>query len=260
MLPPNCRCYLINLNRSTERLAQASRIFHDIGLEFERIPAVDGTTLTDDACQQLTAGSTYRRELARAEIGCFLSHRHCLGLIAGGNNPWGAVFEDDIKLSSNAALFLHNADWIPAGTDMVKLDTGNSACLIAKSRHALPAGYQLARLVSRHLCAGGYLISKTCAAALYALTESIHMPIDEVYYNPDYGQLRHFNIQQMMPALVVQTGHESTLTPQRQQLANLPRTPSQKVARELRRVYSKQLWPLWRTLTRGERWGRIGFG
>jgi len=252
--------YLINLERSTERLAQARRMFQNCGLEFERIPAVDGTTLTDAACRQLTAGSAYRRELARAEIGCFLSHRHCLGLIAEGNNPWGAVFEDDIKLSSNAALFLRNADWIPAGTDMVKLDTGNSACLIGKSRTHLPTGYQLARLVSRHLCAGGYLISKTCASALYALTESIHMPIDEVYYNPDCGQLRNFNIQQMTPALVVQTGHESTLTPQRQQLANLPRTLPRKAVRELHRIHSKHLWPLSRMLTRGERWGQVHFG
>jgi len=252
--------YLINLDRSSERLAHVTLSFHQCGLTFERIPAVDGTAMSDDACRQLTAGSTYRRELARAEIGCFLSHRHCLGLIAQGDAPWGAVFEDDIVLSPNVALFLRNSDWIPAGTDMVKLDTNNSLCLIGKSRHALPAGHQLARLVSRHLCTGGYLISKTCAAALYALTESIHMPIDEVYYNSDYGQLRHFNIQQMVPALVVQTGHDSTLISQRQQLANLPRTLPQKTIRELRRIHSKHLWPLWRMLTRGEIWGRIHFG
>jgi len=197
--------YLINLDRSTGRLAQVSLMFQNCGLEFERIPAVDGQTLTEAACQQLTAGSAYRRQLARAEIGCFLSHRHCLRLIAEGDAPWGAVFEDDIVLSPNAGLFLRDADWIPAGTDMIKLDTANTACLVGQSRTHLAAGYQLARLVSRHLCAGGYLISKACAAALYALTESIHMPIDEVYYNPDYGQLRNFNVQQMLPALVVQT-------------------------------------------------------
>jgi len=207
--------YLINLDRSTERLAHVRQIFHDCGLDFERIPAVDGNTLADDACRQLTAGSAYRRPLARAEIGCFLSHRHCLRLIAEGDAAWGAVFEDDIVLSPNAVLFLQDGDWIPAEVDMVKLDTANTACLTSKSGLPLSSGYQLARLASRHLCAGGYLISKTCAAALYALTGSIHMPIDEVYYNPDYGQLRNFNIQQIMPALVMQTGRESTLTPQR---------------------------------------------
>jgi len=181
-------------------------------------------------------------------------------LIAKADAPWGAVFEDDIALSPNAGRFLHNADWIPPGTDMIKLDTGNSPCLIGKFRHPLADGYQLARLVSRHLCAGGYLVSKTCAAALYELTSSIHMPIDEVYYNPDYGQLRNFNIQQMIPALVVQTGHESTLTPQREQFTNLPRSLPQKAARELRRIHSKHLWPLWRMFSRGERWGRIKFG
>jgi len=261
-------CYLINLERSHDRLQSMHRLFAERGLQFERVPAMDGALLSDEDVTRLTVKRHWVWELSRAEIGCFLSHRECLRRIAEGDAPWGAVFEDDIALSPQMSRFLHDWNWIPAGTEMVKLDTGNVVCTVEPPRaivwpEATPSGYSLARLVSAHCCAGGYLVSKQCATRLYALTADIRAPIDEIYFNLDYGLLRELNVQQMIPALVVQvSGLASTIEAQRRHnrsIARRQRTLGQCALRNLRRVHRKYVLPRWLALTRGYQVGKIGF-
>jgi len=248
------------------------RLFTERGLQFERIPAVDGALLSDEDTTRLTAKCQWIWELSRAEIGCFLSHRECLRRIAEGDAPWGAVFEDDIALSPQIARFLHDADWIPTGTEIVKLDTSNDPCTVESPRaiawpDATPSGYALARLVSTHCCAGGYLVSKPCAARLYPLTAEISAPIDEIYFNPDDGLLRELNVQQMIPALVVQVaGIASTIEAQRSHNRDIAirqrralESPGQRALRRLRRAYRRYIVTRWMMLTRGCQVGKIEF-
>jgi len=258
------KCYVINLDRSKDRLTHMNRVFNQQGLTFERVRAVRGEDLSEEKFNHLTSKHHWLYPLTPNEVGCFLSHRECLRQIAAGSEPWGAIFEDDITLSPNIHLFLRHVDWIPEGTDIVKLDTGKINCAVKQpvfiNMGGVSTHYQLAQLVSKHYCAGGYIVSKQCAKKLYELTEYVTAPIDEIYFNPNYGLPRQLNVQQMIPALVVQQGNiESTIEEHRKTMKKKYRPLKLRLQREIQRAYRKHLLLPWLARVRGCRVGKIPF-
>jgi len=258
------KCYVINLDRSKGRLVRMNSVFNEQGLIFERVKAVDGADINDEKMNHLTSKKRWLYKLTTHEVGCFLSHRECLRQIAAGSEPWGAIFEDDIILSSNTYVFLKNIHWIPEGADIVKLDTGKINCAVKQpvliNMGGVSTHYQLAQLASKHYCAGGYIVSKQCAKKLYELTEYVTAPIDEIYFNPNYGLLRQLNVQQMIPALVVQQGNiESTIEEHRKTMKKKYRPLKLRLQREIQRAYRKHLLLPWLARVRGCRVGKIPF-
>jgi len=267
------KLYVINLDRSHERLAHMQAIFEQLGLEFTRVAAVDGNSLPEEEFLQLTKTCRWHHPLTRSEVGCLLSHRYCLHLAMASEAAYTAVFEDDIIISPRLAPLLRDGHWIPEGIDMVKLDTAGISCVTEPLRGDFDASYKLGRLLDKHYCTGGYIIAKKAAAELYQITREAFAPIDEIYYNPDCGILPRFNIQQMVPAPVKQADLPSTIRKQHNQdstdnhVLPLPlkrkKTPLpwwQKLLREWERCKKKHLKPLWLVLTRRARWGKIDFG
>jgi len=247
-------------------------IFGELGLDFTRVAAVDGNGLPEEEYLQLTKKCRWYQPLTRSEIGCLLSHRHCLHLAMMSEAPYTAVFEDDIILSPHIAPLLCDWHWIPEGIDMIKLDTAGISCVTGSLQGYFNAPYKLGRLLNKHYCTGGYIIAKEAAAKLCQITQEAFAPIDEIYYNPDCGILPLLNIQQMVPAPVKQAGLPSTIrgqphpaplksddspTPKRTKTAL---TWSQKLGREWNRCKKKHLTPLWLVLSQRARWGKIDFG
>ncbi|UXM96506.1 glycosyltransferase family 25 protein (plasmid) [Bartonella sp. HY329] len=260
------KLFVINLDRSLDRLNHVNQQFSDLGLTLTRIAGVDGTQLSDEDYQHITSVRHWPLELTKREVGCFLSHRNCLKLIAEGKDAFGAIFEDDVILSKNSAAFLENWDWIPSNTDIVKLDTAETPCVIGRTTKKISKDYILAPLVTKHYCAGGYIVSRDCAKKLYALTEFAFAPIDEIYFNPECGVMAMFNIEQFDPAIVIQAGLVSTIRNIASEEANQDvvrkakkRSFPQKMAREFSRFKKRYLYPLWLVLTRGYQWKTIKF-
>ena len=95
-------CYLINLDRSTERLKQASSEAQRLQLSFERISAVDGRYLELDACAEYSNARTltyFGRELSVGEVACFLSHVKTLRQFLQSDAKYALVLEDDFVVS-----------------------------------------------------------------------------------------------------------------------------------------------------------------
>jgi len=126
------KCYVINLDRSKDRLEHITHVFSEQGLIFERVAATDGALVSDEEFKQHNKKSVFPRKLVKAEIGCFLSHRECWRKVIESDNKWAAVFEDDIILSPNISGLLQDFHWIPDGTDIVKLDTAKMKCTIGQ--------------------------------------------------------------------------------------------------------------------------------
>jgi len=255
------KLYVINLDCSKDRLEHITAVFHERGLDFERVPAVDGRILPEEVFRRLASNRNWPLELTRTEVGCFLSHRECLRLVAEANDAYGAIFEDDIILSPNAPLFLKDWSWIPADIDIVKIDTAEISCLTGRVSAKLKANYRLAPLISKHYCAAGYIVSKSCARHLYELTEHTTAPIDEIYFNPDCHVLQTLNVQQMIPAPVMQAGLISTI---RNNVEKKIRQPSRlpltrKMKREIERINKKHLRNMRIYLFSRKRWGKITF-
>jgi len=261
--------YVINLDRSVDRLAHIRDIFAAQGLEFIRVRAVDGKALSEQEFAKVTQRCDWPRPLTRGEVGCFLSHRECLQRGLEQGEEYFAVFEDDVLLSPHVGALLRNPDWIMPDTDMVKLDTAGKTCLLEPLRKIHLERYSLGRLVSKHFCTGGYIISRQAARRILALTEQAFAPIDEIYFNPLCGVLQKTNVLQLVPAVVVQTGHPSTIRHdpslyagknRRRRARSNPRRPfMQRLRREGQRIYHRFLRPFWLKWLRGYYWGKIPF-
>ncbi|RBO94836.1 glycosyltransferase family 25 protein [Pseudochrobactrum asaccharolyticum] len=262
------KCYLINLDRSKERLSRMQKQFDSIGIDFTRVPAVDGKLLSTE---QLTAVIDPIRRweipMPASEIGCFLSHKKCIELIANGEDEYAAIFEDDVTLSANCSRFLNDTNWIPTGADIIKIDTNNTLVVLENFQTIDETGYELARLCTSHLCCGGYIVSRKAAALILSCMEKISVPVDNLIYDPQYELFHQLTIYQFVPALCMQIDADSLIEEDRKKLRkeykkrlSLPVL----IWRELTRPYKRNahiIGPvnIWIRITTGKRWLKVPF-
>lgn len=112
------RCFVINLDRETGRLAWMTMAFHRMGLGFERFSAIDKTALDDDIINRLVIRDHHN--WSPGEVACFMSHIAVWRRIAEGSDAHAVVLEDDVYFSQDAAVFLSDDAWIPAGVELIK--------------------------------------------------------------------------------------------------------------------------------------------
>lgn len=93
--------FIINLDRSTDRLEQASSALAQENIFFERISAIDGRMLHENELTRLVEQKPrdYFQPLTQGEIGCFLSHIKALQLMIERKIDIALILEDDFKLS-----------------------------------------------------------------------------------------------------------------------------------------------------------------
>ncbi|PZQ52397.1 MAG: glycosyl transferase [Rhodovulum sulfidophilum] len=190
----------INLDRSPDRRdfmeAQARRL----GVAMERLAAVDGRAISEEEYARLCPEGRGRR-LARGELACFLSHVAAWRLIAEGDAPYGAVFEDDVYVSDALAPLLTDTGWIPAGADVVKLTGNPHRFTLAAAPTAEVGSRSVHRMLTPTIDSGGYLVSATHARRLCDALSVHTLPIDRHLMNPTPGTA----LYQLAPAAAVQS-------------------------------------------------------
>ena len=120
------KIFVINLDRSPDRLAAIAAQLDALGLSFERIAALDGRTLSDEFIQEVSprhiVNRTYHRELGKAEIACSLSHKKAWQKIIDDDLDFAIVLEDDVELLDNFPEVFSLITDLPKGTwDFLKL-------------------------------------------------------------------------------------------------------------------------------------------
>lgn len=101
--------YLINLDGSDKRLADATLQLNSVGWEFERFAAYDGrgkalsefTHYNDDEANQILG-----RSLMSSELGCYLSHYGCAEKFLATDADYLIVLEDDMKIEPDFKIKL----------------------------------------------------------------------------------------------------------------------------------------------------------
>lgn len=200
-------CFFLNLDRSHGRRTHMEAQFERISIQAQRISAFDGTSLSDLDCLKYSPPETAHWKLSKAEIGCFLTHRMVWETIASGKSTYGAVFEDDIHFSNDAADFLRNSAWIPARTAFVKLDATHKPVLTARKRSLAGSDRSVADIHSVVLETSGYIISRICAACLLSLLAPMRAPVDVQMFNPEYRTFKKQKFKQILPAICIQQHH-----------------------------------------------------
>lgn len=241
------KVYFINLDRSRDRLSWFCGQGEKLGLQIERVAAVDAWQLSKEELSRLRDLSSGNNSLSAGEIACFLSHRHCWQRILDCGDEWAFVAEDDIHFCANAADFLGTSAWIPRGADVVKAETNlkvnEFSFAIAGEAH----GHVMRRLKSYHFGSGGYFVSRGAARDLLDYTEKHCEPVDAILFSPRDGMLEHLNVLQLMPAICLQDVYfanatlESLIVPERVRFhetspLSVKARGIRKLSRELRRI------------------------
>ncbi|MBT0586744.1 glycosyltransferase family 25 protein [Alteromonas oceanisediminis] len=114
---------VINLKRSSDRLAQLQQQFDRQNMAFTRIDAVDGKSLSqaDIAAVYDGQGGHYHKPLNAGEIGCYLSHRRAWQSIVDNQLDFAIVLEDDITLTGDLRQYLTVLESMPNDWDYIKL-------------------------------------------------------------------------------------------------------------------------------------------
>lgn len=197
------KCLVINLDRSPDRLAHMTAEFARIGVAFERVVAVDARQHPGLTQQRQHPGHA-AQPLSGSEIACLHSHRACWTIIADGEAPHGAIFEDDIVFSAKAGALLADTSWVPADADIVKLETFFHTTVIQRERFSVGHGFSMFRLRKNHIGAGGYLLSRRAARDLLVATSETNVAVDNLIFDPAFATSTGKTIYQLVPALCAQ--------------------------------------------------------
>ena len=97
----NINFYVINLDRSTERLKLISSQLSNQKINIKRIPAIDGIELNiDKEADDSMCKSEMGRSIQPGEVGCFLSHIKALEAFISSKSDFAVILEDDAIIQS----------------------------------------------------------------------------------------------------------------------------------------------------------------
>ncbi len=202
--------YLINLDRSKERLTFMETEFARVGVPFIRFPAFDGAAMSQDEVERWVAKRPYfaASEWFVGDVGLFRSHLSVWQEIAAGTAAAAAVFEDDVHLGSDLGALLSSRDWIPADADIVRLESNSKMVLRNGRSLGVLTDRKLYRVFSSTWGTAGYIITKTAAARLSDLPSDQHAIVDTFLFKPTRSPVAaSLRCYQVLPAMCIQDNY-----------------------------------------------------
>lgn len=113
--------FVINLNGFTDRLERISRRLNGLGLDFERIPAVNGRSLSREEKRKIGSGRS-SVSLSNSEIAHYMSHLKALRIVADRGLPRAIILEDDAVFDDDFALWASSECSLAANVDILKFE------------------------------------------------------------------------------------------------------------------------------------------
>jgi glycosyl transferase family 25 len=188
------RVYLINLERRKDRLKAMEEQVAGLGLDLERVVALDAGTAGRDAVNgrfaEWFAKTGPLGEIPAGDKACLLSHRAAWERFASSRDAHAVFLEDDVRLSKAAGPMLACDAWIPAGAEVVKLEhygPPGQRVLLA-DLHALGEDFLMGRMLSRHTGGAAYILSRKAAGLLLAET-CFDLAVDHLLFNPNNSKM-----------------------------------------------------------------------
>ncbi len=176
MTPPPL-VYVINLDRSPDRLAALGEQCGEVGLHLERIAAIDCRELDQIPWRTQYDDARNRREylgpLTPGEIACFLSHRRAWGAFLQTNDPAAVFLEDDV-------IPLAGADEIHRVMQQVADFPRPLLCKLNTLHGARQTGSmtRLRRSLLPPLTGAAHGMNRAAAEQLHSFTAKFHEPVD----------------------------------------------------------------------------------
>jgi glycosyl transferase family 25 len=202
--------FLLNLDRSPDRLQRMQDQAARIGIQLQRVPAVDGLVLPDGMRREFLQGDVPRGGMLPGEVGCYASHLLAYERVISEAMPYAIVLEDDPELDARLMEVATAAAKVcPAGWHIIHFwhDSKHENDNVAQ----LTERHWLVRPRRRPINTAGYIISQAGARLLRTPGPR---PIDMVMR---YGHLHGLrNIYSVSPPVIVQapvTAASTTIDP-----------------------------------------------
>lgn len=199
--------YVINLDRSPDRLAHVRQEFDRVGVPFTRLGGVDTLGWSEAEIEAFfhERPGFSAEERVPGDAGALLSHMKAWRAIAGGDEPVGAVFEDDVHLASDLAPLLSRTDWIPDDADIIRLESNSKMVLRGGRSIGCAPDRKLFRAASGTWGAAGYVLTRSAAARLADTPPEMHTHIDWLLFKPTRSPVAaSLRCYQVLPAVCIQ--------------------------------------------------------
>jgi glycosyl transferase family 25 len=153
--------YVINLDHSANRLAYQRRQFERMGMQFERVQAIDGLALSREDFEKYAFLGD--RPISHSEVACLLSHSLCWKKAAEGN---GAVIMEDDQILADEIKPMLAALRPREGAVIINLETQPRPRYVSPESHETIAGVRLFELLLPTAGAGAYVVTREAAKIL----------------------------------------------------------------------------------------------
>ena len=174
--------YIINLDRSPDRLAYIRRQFSKIQLPFFRISATDGAKLSPNKLLKFRHESklslTHYSLLSDGEIGCSLSQKEAWKRISEEECRAAVVLEDDVKISDDFVSVIHTL--YEHMDENIIIDLKGKKGFIELKRCHFPNNISLVHYSTPPLGTQGAIIGKNAAINLCEKVTGFKAPIDNL--------------------------------------------------------------------------------
>ncbi|WP_245411888.1 glycosyltransferase family 25 protein [Phyllobacterium leguminum] len=171
--------YVINLDRSHERLQAVKDSAARFHVAIHRIPAVDGRALLPSSLADLDEAGFRRyhgKNVMPAEIGCYFSHLNALREIANGDAPHAVIVEDDIIFTHDFVPFIDALAQV-SGWDAVKLV--NHRTPLFRSFRRIGSRFSIGRCAHGPLgSSAAYVVTREGAKKILAALRPMRIPYD----------------------------------------------------------------------------------
>ncbi len=172
------RVFLINLDRADDRLTAMRAKLEQVGLRFERVAAVDGSSIDFPTPEfsEFSFRFMHGRRRNPGEVGCYLSHVECARRLLASQGEFALVLEDDLEFPSDIVDIIEAALRRRAQWDILRLSTVSSGrkfgvCKLTESR-------SLAIALTREKGSGAYLINRRAARWFVEKLLPMRLPFD----------------------------------------------------------------------------------
>lgn len=193
------KVFIINLDSQPRRLAFMKKQFSILGMEVEKIPAVNGYDKNSIKYAPVASYSF----LPGGEVGCFESHRRAWKKIVDENLPGAFILEDDVVVSSDFNEL--KIEKLPLDElDVIKLDTCSWVSSYGDVIARAGENRELRRLLGSETSAGCYFVTRSGATKLLNGTLNYFEPVDTMMFNMNSKLFYKIRTLKMLPSAAAQ--------------------------------------------------------
>lgn len=177
--------YIINLEKSKDRLDYIRPSVIPLGYGHERIDAVYGKNIPEDERQKLVEYSKYRKlmkyDVDPGTIGCFMSHVKTWETFLRSSYEYAIIFEDDVLFDPDElrkvvdSLIKYNETWDIVSFELLHSGSPMNIMKIDNTK------YNLVKYRARVSHTGCYIINRNAARKLLEKAFPIVMPVDHYF-------------------------------------------------------------------------------